>query len=644
MNNLISPLKQSHFLFKFPSTQLKIKKPNFILHYKCFLYPKIAIASSFRASRTLTSAASYNGWDDSRIWVDSDDLGESNILKRFLITLGINDKKYAVTCLLGFVCALAISRVRVSSITVFPAFAIVFAAGYWFGFVKKRPHKDLSSNGTYGSKKRVKDDSYRVYARKLKELVKIFDGFDVKINDLKNDIKNAIEYERIDLGDLESYVNDVETFGGLILNARNLVDDCVHSTLVEVQEMRKKPNQNNMKKKENGDKGFDLFGFMGQSVEDNRAESKSSSTNFTRKNILSKDGVDQNRAAEAALEPVVAEDAGIPYRETVSDSSRKNNTYGTKNETKRILSRGETNRMETYMNNTKSFVYNDEFNYQNVRFSSDRRFSFNMPSHKEIRNWVVDDGMRCNPDFDTSMEYLIGEETLKNQRMFESSSEAYKCYEEQESVDQGSFGASITEERMIVEDELYSRKNQSEIENDLGSLSSLTISKDLLFDRYLRKANELLKQAKDCLKARNNETYAEERLRESAELLGRAIAIKPLSLLAIGQLGNTYLLHGELKLKIGRELRSLLYETADFGVERSNLLFLEDTNPSKDGFQNRLSSVCEECEALLVEAGRQYRMALSIDRNDVRALYNWGLALSFRAQLIADIGPVSTLS
>ncbi|CAO2823834.1 unnamed protein product [Amaranthus hypochondriacus] len=641
MNNLISPLTQSHFLFKFPSTQLKFKKPFFILHYKCFLYPKIAISISFRASRTVTSAASYNGWDDSRIWVDSDDSGESNIFKRFLISLGINDKKYAVTCLLGFVCALAISRVRVSSITVFPAFAVVFAVGYWFGFVKNRPHKDLSSNG---SKKRVKDDSYRVYARKLKKLVEIFYGFDVKINVLKNDIKNAIEYERIDLGDLESYVKDVETLGGMILNARNLVEDCVHSTLVEVQEIRKKPNQNNRKKKENGDKGFDLFGFMGQSVEDSRADSKSSSTNFTRKNILSKNGVHQNRAAEAALEPVVSENAEIPYRETLSDSSRKNNMNGTNNQTKRILSRGETNRMETYMNKTKSFLYNDEYNYQNVRFSSDRRFSFNMSSHKEIRNWVVDDGMRRNPDFDSSMEFLIEEESLKNQRIFESSSEAYKCYEEGENVDLGSFSESISEERMNVEDELYFRKNKSEIENDLGSFSSSTISKDMFFDRYLRKANELLKQAKDCLKARNDGTYAEERFRESAELLGRAIAIKPLSLLAIGQLGNTYLLHGELKLKISRELRSLLYETADFGVERSNLLFLEDTIPSKDGIQNLLSSVCEECEALLVEAGRQYRMALSIDRNDVRALYNWGLALSFRAQLIADIGPVSTLS
>ena len=42
----------------------------------------------------------------------------------------------------------------------------------------------------------------------------------------------------------------------------------------------------------------------------------------------------------------------------------------------------------------------------------------------------------------------------------------------------------------------------------------------------------------------------------------------------------------------------------------------------------------------MTEKGRKYRLALSVDSNDVRALYNWGLALSFRGQLIADIGPV----
>nr|XP_027102659.1 uncharacterized protein LOC113723899 [Coffea arabica] len=52
-----------------------------------------------------------------------------------------------------------------------------------------------------------------------------------------------------------------------------------------------------------------------------------------------------------------------------------------------------------------------------------------------------------------------------------------------------------------------------------------------------------------------------------------------------------------------------------------------------------LADVCEECEELLINAGRKYRLALSIDGNDVRAMYNWGLALFFRAQLLADVGP-----
>ncbi|KAM0062391.1 hypothetical protein Hdeb2414_s0004g00147611 [Helianthus debilis subsp. tardiflorus] len=50
------------------------------------------------------------------------------------------------------------------------------------------------------------------------------------------------------------------------------------------------------------------------------------------------------------------------------------------------------------------------------------------------------------------------------------------------------------------------------------------------------------------------------------------------------------------------------------------------------------------CEELLVKAGRKYKLALSIDGDGMRALYNWGLALSFRAQLIAYIGPASTVS
>ncbi|XP_039135204.1 uncharacterized protein LOC120272445 isoform X2 [Dioscorea cayenensis subsp. rotundata] len=59
---------------------------------------------------------------------------------------------------------------------------------------------------------------------------------------------------------------------------------------------------------------------------------------------------------------------------------------------------------------------------------------------------------------------------------------------------------------------------------------------------------------------------------------------------------------------------------------------------SRENIASVVIDVLEECEELLIEVGRKYRSALSIDGNDVRALYNLGLALSLHAQLIADIG------
>lgn len=158
-----------------------------------------------------------------------------------------------------------------------------------------------------------------------------------------------------------------------------------------------------------------------------------------------------------------------------------------------------------------------------------------------------------------------------------------------------------------------------------------------MFDRYIREANDLLKQAKELIRVKHNEERAENILYRAAKLLSKAISMKPMSLLAVGQLGNTCLLHGELKLRISRELRTQLARSDPLSAEK--WIRMHDKISSKDEIASVLINVCEECEELLVEAGKRYRMALSIDANDVRALYNWGLALTFRAQLIADIGP-----
>ncbi|XP_062233972.1 uncharacterized protein LOC133931173 [Phragmites australis] len=162
------------------------------------------------------------------------------------------------------------------------------------------------------------------------------------------------------------------------------------------------------------------------------------------------------------------------------------------------------------------------------------------------------------------------------------------------------------------------------------------------FSRNVKEATEILRKARECMMARADEETADTLLYKSARLLSAAVALRPTSLVAVGQLGNTYLLHGELKLKISRELRTLLANSGAFlhGRERVPRSTKVDRRIlSRENISSALVDVCEECESLLVEAGRSYRTALAIDSGDVKALYNWGLALIFRAQLLADIGP-----
>ncbi|VAI82173.1 unnamed protein product [Triticum turgidum subsp. durum] len=162
------------------------------------------------------------------------------------------------------------------------------------------------------------------------------------------------------------------------------------------------------------------------------------------------------------------------------------------------------------------------------------------------------------------------------------------------------------------------------------------------FGRNVKEAAEILRKARECMMARDDEEAADALLYRSARLLSTAVALRPTSLVAVGQLGNTYLLHGELKLKISRELRTLLANSGAYinGGERvSRSRKLDRRILNRENISSALVGVCEECESLLVEAGRSYRTAVSIDSGDVKALYNWGLALIFRGQLLADIGP-----
>jgi hypothetical protein len=292
----------------------------------------------------------------------------------------------------------------------------------------------------------------------------------------------------------------------------------------------------------------------------------------------------------------------------------------------------------------KRLVNNEEYRYQNNRlqFMGNHGVYWKMDQNNETETWKSQDNLFDSVDFGVSLEQMETETNFVQKQMYRKSSRAYRSSHTWKMSEDESYRSQLKEG--CVDDDLHLGDHQSVPDSEVvSSSSSSVVSDDVVFDRHLTEANNLLKQAKEFLRGRSDEEHVEIILHKSAKLLSKAIAMKPMSLLAVGQLGNTYLLHGELKLKISRELRTLLSRRDPFYANDHGgmLKGLDDQVIKKDKIASVLVNVCEECEELLVEAGRKYRLALSIDGNDVRALYNWGLALSFRAQLIADIGPVS---
>lgn len=174
------------------------------------------------------------------------------------------------------------------------------------------------------------------------------------------------------------------------------------------------------------------------------------------------------------------------------------------------------------------------------------------------------------------------------------------------------------------------------------NLSSISKSlNDEKFQSYLDKGEALLKEAQNGLKGKIEVSAAECLLYEAADLFSKAAAINPSSLVAVGQWGNALLVHGELKLKLSQQLRSLLLSRDDsFGEKGQKWQFdeLKLAVTERETIAETIQEVCEECDQLLVEAGRKYRTALLLDKHDVKSLYNWGLALCFRARLTEEGG------
>ncbi|XP_043690004.1 uncharacterized protein LOC122640821 isoform X2 [Telopea speciosissima] len=558
--------------------------------------------------------------------------------------------------------------VKVSSILVFPASVLVFAAGFSLGYVRVgdigTSLKDVNGKG---SKRTPKEVNSGISIDRLKKLMVFFRELDAKLTYLTNEMNVAIDSNHIKLDDLESYLEVLKSISLSALPAKSVVEASVDSIgvsgsgdwssiLVEDRESQRNSNQKpSRRKKELSPTSFDIFHFLGGFFQKNSIGMKQNKVKDLAKTkhsepMYSKELNDQLRIEEKVINPILSNSSA----KMNANSSPNLDQYGSEKlgdvVRKLELSPGKAkpNSIETDRK-FKGVFNSEELSYPNgsLKFMNNHRILLKMGHQMEHRSWLPHENPHDLEDLRVNSRYrkigpnsssMEADESLQYEQTLNKSNGAYVPYLNRDKNENGT--SHFREERAKLDDEppLSSSDNM-----DVASTSSSSmISDDVAFDRYLTEATDLLKKSRELLRVKGDEERAEVMLYKSARLLSRAIAMKPMSLLAVGQLGNTYLLHGELKLKISHELRTLLSRKESLFVGRKGKVHhkgLDDQVLRKDKIASVLIDVCEECEELLIEAGRKYRLALSIDGNDMRALYNWGLALSFRAQLIADIGP-----
>ncbi|XP_050206451.1 uncharacterized protein LOC126656043 [Mercurialis annua] len=592
-----------------------------------------------------TNSLSYGGWDDLRLGGELSDSGDTTQLPDFILSRGIegDNKKYIFVFVLGIFCAFAISRVKISSIIVFPASVLIFGVGFSLGFFRGGSFNEFSLNA---NKKRVKDDNFRVYSEKLRSLVAFFDGFEVKVNELKKNILRVIDTKEIELSDLENYVGVIESLHESALNSRSVVDSTIDSLgnySNVVIEDRKSAGK---KKKEIGEVGSELLqfvgGLFGEKLEGSKPAKAKDKDNvkqgaagqgLTKKDIDS----DQNRVNSSTQRiKLNGVDNDKEHRTSMFSQGLPNNSALNWDSERRIriISDNAKMKMGEIGGNRKKILDTQEYSYQSSRlqFVDNQRISWKTNQNNATEMQKFREDAPDSTDFDFTFKHAERETLFMQEQVSTQTSGAYESSNSRKVDLDENYGPQFRENE--INDDSQLPDHQSVMEGEVGPSSSSMLADDVVFDRYLSEANNLMKQAKEFVRRKHNEENAEIILYKSAKLLSKALAMKPMSLLAVGLLGNTYLLHGELKLRFSRELRTLLLRRDPLSVED-----FDENLSKKDKIAYALANVCEECEELLVEAGRKYRLALSIDANDVRALYNWGLALSYRAQLIADIGP-----
>ncbi|GLT75088.1 hypothetical protein SLA2020_468380 [Shorea laevis] len=636
--------------FKLGASNPQIPPSNSLSRFPSRVNPRFAhfdrrkwihIHRPLNVSRTGASprpdSTSYGGWGDDGLngelgnWGESGSWGASTKSRNFVVSYGIGHKKSLFMFFSGFVCAWAISGVRIYKTIMFPAYVFIFsiAIGFAFGFIRGGGFSQLNV-----SKRKSKDELARVYSERLRNWVDFFDGFGVKINDLRNSMQKAIDSNRVTAHDLKIYIDAVESIRLEASNSRNVVEASLNKGGNSTGFISETHKSSSKKGKENGKVGFEFSRFLGSLFGQRSVGSKSKKP---------KDNL-KGEGPEAKLSNQTRGDFSVPVAEegvfaSVNSKGVSNPASGQNSLDKSASDQNREGKREVDLEDgkmrlaelgedIKKSVDGEGYNYLNKR----------LQFVSESDRWGSDENLLNSRDFSATFKHKKNGALFIREEIHMKSGKAYRYFDGKEKSEKEVYKVRMNNEDdsfLVQDDHLHA------CDSEINSSTASEFANDVEFDKYLAEANDLLSEAKECMQGRHDDQRAELMLNRCTKFLSGAIDMKPTSLFAINLLGNTYLLHGELKLSISRKLRTLLSrsDAKIFEQQRSVLKGLDDEFSIRDGIKSVLARVCEECEELLLKAGRKYMLALSINGNDVTSLYNWGLALSFYAQLIADIGP-----
>ncbi|KMZ56964.1 hypothetical protein ZOSMA_8G01100 [Zostera marina] len=575
-----------------------------------YKYPIFCTFYSTSSSSVNLDSTAYGGWEE------LDPLNESvdvDSIRRFLASLTTRDGKNAFFFGLGFLSALAISRNRVCTMSILPVSIFVFLAGLSIGVAQSdmlvRLLGDRGENKSVGI---IQIDS--------KSLLGFMDYLDGQMSELKLCFQKFINSDSFDKSEIERILDVIET----VRLAASPVKKSIKDHSIDRVDTRNRSPWVDMEK--------------------STRMSSSKSSKRTSKDIINMVGFDFIRYIGALF-----------YHEKLKSTTKS------KENPNRVLQEIPLDKMEESKMNKSIHTKESKAKISNLDSSKevDDDHPEKLASLHEISQIPLRYSSKINDNREDDL-FTFEEEDSNLNRRFDNTRKKQKSGKPRNNLHENDSSKVSTEESTSTV-EIYNRMrepNETSIVNDCKIISDddlqpmtnvdaekmtpASMDSDLdIFTQNVHDGAQLLKRAREYLRSEVDEEMAEVVLYKSAELLSSAVALKPMSLLAVGQLGNTLLLHGQLKLKISRDMRSFLSrnngQRPNFSRSSNSFVTKEDV-PSSD-----FISACEECEELLLEAGRNYRIALSIDGSDTRSLYNWGIALYFRAELIADVGPEAAL-